>query len=114
MPRDPAATLLDIREAIISATGFVEQMNRATFLADRRTQKAVIYDIQTIGEAIKRLPRQYCLDHPEVPWSAAAGMRDKLVHDYDQVNLDRVWFTVTESLPALLRQIEPLLPHPTQ
>ena len=114
MPRDPAATLLDIRDAARSAVDFARGMSRETFMADRRTQKAIIYDIQTVGEAVKRLPDAFRLEHPKIPWALAAGMRDKLVHDYDQVNLDRVWQVAIHDLPKLLEQLEPLMPQPEE
>jgi uncharacterized protein with HEPN domain len=89
-------------------------MSRDEFATDRRTQKAVIYDIQTVGEAVKRLPDSYREIHPDIPWSLAAGMRDKLVHDYDQVNLDRVWQVVVHDLPELLDKLKPLIPDPEE
>jgi uncharacterized protein with HEPN domain len=72
----------------------------------------VFYDIQTIGEAVKRLSKDFTQAHPEVPWSQIAGMRDKLVHDYDRVDVERVWGVLQQRLPELLEQLEPLLPEP--
>jgi uncharacterized protein with HEPN domain len=114
MSRDPAAILLDIRKAGRSAIGFVRGMSWETFLGDPRTQKAVIYDIQTVGEAIKRLSREFCRQHAEIPWSQVTGMRDKLVHDYDQINLEMVWKVVNDDLPQLLGKIDRLIPQPEE
>ena len=50
------------------------------------------------------------VQHPEVPWALIAGMRDKLIHGYDMVDLELVWQTVDNDVPALLSLIEPLLP----
>lgn len=108
MRRDEA-TLIDIQNAAQSALSFIEGMDKQAFLADLRTQKAVIYDIQTVGEAVKRLSKPFCIAHPEIPWSQMAGMRDKLAHDYDHVNVDRVWLVVSEDLPELLKLLKPLI-----
>jgi len=43
--------------------------------------------------------------HPSVPWSAAARMRDRLVHHYFDIDLDVLWATVTVDLPTLLRAV---------
>lgn len=44
--------------------------------------------------------------YPQVPWAEAARMRDRLVHHYFDINLDVLWSTVTQDLPALLEAIE--------
>ena len=63
-----------------------------------------------MGEAVKRLSADFRADHPEIPWVLIAGMRDKLIHGYDIVDLDRVWKTTEKDVPELLSLIEPLLP----
>jgi uncharacterized protein with HEPN domain len=48
---------------------------------------------------------------PEIPWTLMAGMRDKLIHGYDIVDLEQVWRTVMVDIPELLAEIEPLIPR---
>ncbi|MCX5971922.1 MAG: DUF86 domain-containing protein [Coprothermobacterota bacterium] len=47
---------------------------------------------------------------PEIPWDAMIGMRNLMIHDYDDVDLQVVWRTVQQDLPALIARLEPLLP----
>ena len=54
--------------------------------------------------------RQSFTRHPEIPWTLIAGMRDKLIHGYDIVDLDEVWKTANADVPDLLSLLEPLLP----
>jgi len=108
-PRDQAA-LLDIAQAAQSALAFVDGFTLDDFAADAKTQSAVLYQITIVGEATKRLSPEFIGQHPAINWRAMAGMRDKLVHDYGNVDIKRVWSTLQTSLPQLLTDIEPLLP----
>jgi len=62
-----------------------------------------------IGEAVKRLSEEFRAQHPEIPWARIAGMRDKLIHQYDAVDLDEVWKTVTKDIAPLISFVEPLI-----
>lgn len=88
---------------------FKEGIDKATFLKDVKTQSAILYQFAILGEAVKRLSWSFREQHEEIPWSSIAGMRDKLIHDYDGVNLERVWKTASENIPEFLAMIEPLL-----
>ncbi len=50
-------------------------------------------------------------NHPAIPWRMIAGMRDKLIHAYDAVDLDEVWKTVSIDIPHLITLLEPLEPQ---
>ena len=64
-----------------------------------------------IGEAVKRLSEDFRAGHPEIPWLRIAGMRDKLIHAYDAVDLDEVWKTITKDIAPLISFLEPLVPQ---
>jgi uncharacterized protein with HEPN domain len=110
MERDKA-TLLDIARAGRFVQAFIEDMEKEAFLTDYKTQFAVLHQLMVIGEAVKRLSSEFRDDHPAVPWSLMAGMRDKLIHGYDIVDLDEVWRTAETDVPDLLATIEPVLPQ---
>jgi uncharacterized protein with HEPN domain len=105
MPRDES-TLCDIVEAAHRALEFKEGMSRDQFDRDLKTQSAILHQLMVIGEAVKRLSPEFRAQFPAVPWGEIAGMRDKLIHAYDEVDLEQVWTTLDRDLPALLRSIE--------
>ncbi|MBC6452581.1 MAG: DUF86 domain-containing protein [Hormoscilla sp. SP5CHS1] len=102
-------TIRDLVKAAALIVEFKEGIDKATFLKDLKTQSAILYQFAILGEAVKRLSWSFREQHEEIPWSSIAGMRDKLIHDYDGVNLERVWKTASENLPEFLAMIEPLL-----
>lgn len=104
--------LLDVYQAAVEARQFVEGMDAEAFKADRKTQLAVLYSITVLGEAVKRLSPEFRTEHSVVAWRQMAGMRDKLVHDYRQVNVSMVWLVLQRDIPELIEYVEPLLPRP--
>lgn len=97
-----------IQQAAADACSFVEGLGKDEFLADKRTQQAVIMNFIIIGEAATKVMEGYTeftQAHPEVPWRSMRNMRNRMAHGYFDINLDVVWETVQEWLPALLKQL---------
>ncbi len=105
-----AATLLDIAKAAQKVLEFKQDINKAAFLEDTKTQSAIVYQLLIIGEAVKRLSQDFRRQNPVIPWVLIAGMRDNLIHNDDDVDLEEVWKTAKQDIPALLALLEPLLP----
>jgi uncharacterized protein with HEPN domain len=105
------ATLLDILRAARLALEFRGGLDKAAFLTDLKTQAAILHELLVLGEGAKRLSTGFRDEHPDVPWKAIAGMRDRLLHGYDDVDLDLVWKTVDEDLPSLVTRLERLAPR---
>jgi uncharacterized protein with HEPN domain len=80
------------------------------FLHDPKTQSAVIHQILVIGEASRRLSAGFQNQHPGIPWLDIAAMRNRLIHGYDDVDLNVVWDTAMTHVPRLLKYVEQLLP----
>jgi uncharacterized protein with HEPN domain len=97
-----------IQQAAADACGFVEGLAKEDFLEDKRTQQAVIMSLIIIGEAATKVMDGYAdfiQTHADVPWRSMRNMRNRMAHGYFDINLDVVWETVREWLPALLKQL---------
>ncbi len=81
--------LVDIRGVLDRALGYPID-NEETFLGKAYLQDAVIRCLEILGEATKSLSPEFRPLHPDLPWRAMAGMRDVLIHAYDQVDLEEV------------------------
>ena len=107
MLRDREA-LIDIIEAIKLILRYVEGVDFNSLAGNIEKQDAILRRITIIGEATKRLSKDFRAKHPTIPWKEIAGMRDVITHDYDEVDLDEVWTVINQNLPELLNYIEPL------
>jgi uncharacterized protein with HEPN domain len=105
-PRDDDR-VAHIVEACEEVATFVAGRTRDELGDDRMLQLALVKLVEIVGEAAKAVSNDTRRRYPEVPWSAAARTRDRLTHHYFDVNLDVLWSTVTEDLPALLGGLRP-------
>ena len=85
MQRDEAV-LQDIINAARRVKEFIQGFDKESFIYDLKTRSAVLYQITVIGEAVKRLSKEFRAKHTEIPWTLVAGMRDNLIHGYDLVD----------------------------
>ena len=107
------AYLRDILDSARLIQSYLKAVSFEKLQTDTVRQDAVARRFEIIGEATKRLSAESRAKFPGIPWELAAGMRDVLIHDYDDVNLEVIWHTATENLPPLIQQIETYLAqHP--
>lgn len=106
--RKYADFIQDIIDAINSINKFMDGLSFDDFAADDKTSSAVTRKFEIIGEAANRIPKNIQDKYPEIPWSYMVGMRNKIIHDYDGVNLMIVYDSAKEDLkdlPNLLNKI---------
>lgn len=106
--RKDSERLVDVLEAIEKIERFAAH-GKDKFLQDEVTQVWIFYHLQIIGEALFKLPREFRSDFPDVPWKRYISIRNILVHEYYERNLEVIWQTVIGDLPDLKDQIAPIL-----
>lgn len=105
MIKNDQVYLEHILEAISKIENFVHGLAKFEFDRNVLIQDAVIRNFEIIGEATKKISKQFTQSHPEIPWQDMAGIRDKLIHDYLDVDLDVLWKTIEVDLPLLKEMI---------
>ncbi len=102
--------LLHIRDAIKTILLYTEGFSEADFGRNGLVRDAVIRNFEIVSEAPKRVSSDTRQNHPNIPWAKMAGMRDKLIHDYIEVDTQKVWDVVDKILPQLLNDVERIIP----
>jgi|MudIll2142460700_1097286.scaffolds.fasta_scaffold161164_4 uncharacterized protein with HEPN domain len=98
---------------ILERIGRVEEFTKdgkEAFLENRLIQDGVIRNFEVIGEAAKRIPSDFRIQQPNIPWRRISAFRDILIHAYDRVDLQEVWRIIEQELPPLKEAIRALLP----
>ncbi len=90
------------QEARAMASGCTRQ----TLSQDRKLELALVRLIEVVGKAASRVSAGTREKHPEVPWRETSSMRNRLIHGYDEVDLDVLWNTVQHDLPSLIAVLE--------
>lgn len=101
-PPEDVVRLRHLRDAADKAIQFAAGKNRADLDSDEMLRLALTKLVEIVGEAAKQISVETRNATAEVPWAAAARMRDRLVHHYFDIDLDVLWRTVNEDLPNLL------------
>jgi uncharacterized protein with HEPN domain len=99
--KDDRIYLEHILQSIDRILSYISDKNHSEFEDDFKTQDAVVRQLEIIGEATKRVSKEFRIKNPSIPWSDMAGMRDVLIHDYIDVDIDIVWKTASENIPVL-------------
>lgn len=109
MTRRAGLFVQDILNAISEIEKFIDGMDYKAFLKDDKTQSAVVWKIQVIGEASKNIPKPLRDKHNDIPWKYLARIRDKIAHFYFGIDYEIVWDVITRSLPELKPKIERII-----
>lgn len=102
MRPEDTVRLRHLTEAATKAIGYSTDRTRTDLDSDELLRLALTKLVEIVGEAAKQVSPEVRTAHPEVAWTAAARMRDRLIHHYFDINLDLLWQTVTTDLPQLL------------
>jgi uncharacterized protein with HEPN domain len=105
MSRDALLYLEDILQSITAIEEYTQGITEVEFNATQIVQDAVVRRLEIIGEAAKQLPDEFKDHYPQVPWRRIAGMRNRIIHEYFGVILERVWAVAERDLQPLKLQI---------
>jgi uncharacterized protein with HEPN domain len=106
MKKDNRLYLIDMLGAINSIGEYTKGVTRAGFEKNKMMRDAVIRQLEIIGESAARITNEFKKENPKFPLKEAIGMRNVLIHEYDEVNISQVWETIKKDLPALKKKID--------
>ena len=107
--RDWKLRIKDIYDSLQAIQQRTANLTQQQFRNDETIIKAVLYDFLVIGEAARVIPNDIQSRYPEIPWRLMIDMRNVVSHEYFQVQIDMVWRSLSEDLPALKQQIIALM-----
>lgn len=100
------ADMIEFGENVLS---FTDGMNRGAFVDDALTYHAVLRNLELIGEAATHIPAAIRKAHPDIPWHAIIGTRNRLAHAYLHIDDDVIWSMIEDAVPELLPALKRLL-----
>ncbi len=106
MPKSDIIRLQHMLDAAQKAVQFSEGRQRADLDSDDMFSLAVVRLIEVVGEAASKIEEETQKRYPDIQWRSIISARNRLIHGYDDVDLDIVWSILTLDLPELVQQIE--------
>ena len=109
MRKDDLKRIRHMLDAAKEAMSFIKGRKRSDLDTDRMLVLSLVKSVEIIGEAASKVTQESRDDHPEVPWLNIIGMRNRLIHVYFDIDLDRVWDTITDDLPPVIAALEKIV-----
>ena len=98
--------ILDILEAAKNIEEYIQGKTEQDFSKNLQCQDAVLRRLEIIGEAAGRISEEQRNSSPAVPWQEMIAMRNRLIHQYDDIDMSIVWETVTRDIPRLVEDLK--------
>ena len=109
MPPEDLVRLQHMLDAAETAIEFMQGRDRSALEQDRMLLFAVVRAVEVLGEAASKVTAETRERHADLPWRAAASMRNRLIHGYFDIDREIVWVTVTAELPTLVEKLSLIL-----
>ena len=109
MKRDDTVYLRHILDAIELIDEYAKGMSENEFLSNSMAHDAVVRQIEIIGEAARNISDEFRNKYQKLPWGKMIGIRNKIIHEYFNINYAIVWDTINDDLPLLKESIQKIL-----
>lgn len=86
--------------------GYCKDFDYEQFCGNSQLAEACVFNLSQMGELTNRVDEEFAEAHSEIPWHSIYGLRNRIVHDYDGVNLKLIWEIIEEDLPSLKKELE--------
>ena len=106
---DPTLRMRHMLDHAKEAVDLLAGKEKAELSRNRILELALVRLVEIVGEAANRLPTEDQERYASIPWKEIVGMRNRLVHGYDAIDLDVLWDTVRVDLPQLIEELERIL-----
>lgn len=106
---DDIVRLQHMLENAREGVAMIKGKERSNLGRERMLELSLIRLIAVVGEAATRVTDEGQAKYPSIPWRQVVGMRNRLIHGYDQVDLHILWDTIEEDLPPLITELEKIL-----
>ncbi len=106
MPKDDLIRLRHMLDSALEAAELVQGKFRSDLDTNRILSLALVRLLEIIGEAANRVTALTRQQYPDIPWFQIVSLRNRLIHGYDNVDLDILWKILTADLPQLIAQLE--------
>lgn len=107
--RDWKFRITDILEAVQDSLEITRALDYETFSQDKRTLKAVLYNLAVIGEAARKVPAEVAARYTAIPWREMGDMRNVVIHEYFGVDPKILWETIKNELPLMVSELKGIL-----
>ncbi len=107
--RDPRISFLQMRDYAQEAVSLTKHKTREDIAKDRVLNLALTRLLEVVGEAATRVSDEEREKYANLPWAQIIGLRNRLIHGYDQVDLDILWEIVSEDLPPFVQKLEKII-----
>ncbi len=105
-----AAYLWDMLEAARMIVRMTTGVSQDGYRTDEKLRLAVERGVSLIGEAARRVSESFRKEHPEVPWRKIIAQRNVVIHEYGEIDHERLWIVAIQEIPLLIEQLAPLIP----
>lgn len=110
MPREDSALLLDMLLSCQKIQKFTQDISEEKFKENDLVQSATLREFQVLGEVARMISDDGKVKHENIPWRIISGLRNRVIHEYFNVDLDILWQTIQENIPELKNQLEEIIP----